>query len=326
MLTQNRKSFLRTMGLIGAGAVLTNGVAVSPKLNTEAPPTNTEPSSPESGTPMRVAHLTDIHISPERIAEYGMAASLHAVQDLKDKPSFIINGGDAIMNAATLTKGSIQEQWNSFHSILKQDNSLPIYHTIGNHDLFGFLLPSADHAESKKWAMDEYKLSKPYYSFTQGAWHFIVLDSIHGRKSIPGYYGKIDDEQMDWLKKELASVPSTTHICIVSHIPILAICCIFDRDITNMRTMRISDSNMHSDSEELIELFYQHKNVRACLSGHIHMVDYVNYLGVEYFCNGAVAGNWWKGDLKHFAPSYSVMNFYDSGAVSREVQYYKWTI
>ena len=326
MLTQNRKSFLRTMGLIGAGAMLTNSMTISPLANTETPPANTEPSSPQSGSPLRVAHLTDIHISPERIAEHGMAASLHAVQSLKDKPSFIINGGDAIMNAATLTKGSIQEQWNSFHRILKSDNSLPIYHTIGNHDLFGFLLPSADHAESKKWAMDEYKLPKPYYSFAQGAWHFIVLDSIHGRKSVPGYYGKLDDEQMDWLRNELASVPTTTHICIVSHIPILAICSMFDRDITNMRSMHISDSNMHSDSEELIELFYQHKNVKACLSGHIHMIDYVNYLGVEYFCNGAVAGNWWKGNLKHFAPSYSVMNFYDSGAVSREVQYYKWTV
>ena len=325
MLIQNRKSFLRTMGLMGAGAILTNTVSAAP-LTSEIPPVNTEPAAPTSGTPLRVAHLTDIHISPEHIAEHGMSASLYALNDLKDKPAFIMNGGDAIMNAGTITKAGIKDQWNSFHKILKAENNLPMRHCLGNHDLFGFLLPSADHAESKKWAMDEYQMPKPYYSFTQGVWHFIVLDSIHGRKSVPGYLGKLDDEQMIWLKNELNSVPSTTHICIVSHIPILAICCMFDRDITNMRSMHISDSNMHTDSEELIELFYQHKNVKACLSGHIHMIDYVNYLGVEYFCNGAVAGNWWKGNLRHFAPSFSMMNFYDSGAVSREVHYYKWKV
>lgn len=325
MLTQNRKSFLRIMGLIGAGMMLTNGVAIS-QAATETPPVNAESAPPQSGSPLRVAHLTDIHISPERIAKYGMAASLHALNDLKDRPSFIINGGDAIMNLGILTKAGMKEQWDSFHKILKSDNSLPIHHCIGNHDLFGFILPSTGHAESKKWAMDEYQMPKSYYSFTQGAWHFIMLDSIHGRKSVPGYFGKLDDEQMDWLKRELNSVPSTTHICIVSHIPILAICCMFDRDITNMRSMHISDINMHTDSEELIELFYKHKNIKACLSGHIHMIDYVNYLGVEYFCNGAIAGNWWKGNLKHFPPSFSVMNFYDSGTVSRDIHYYEWKV
>jgi 3',5'-cyclic AMP phosphodiesterase CpdA len=324
MLLQNRKAFLRTLGLMGTGAMLINSTVIpsAPVAETLA---NTEPSPSQSGIPLRVAHLTDIHVSPARIAEYGMAASLNAVNSLKDKPTFIMNGGDAIMNAATLTKGGVQEQWNSYHKILQSDNNIPVYNCIGNHDLFGFLMPDNDHAESKKWAMDEYHMPKPYYSFTQGVWKFIVLDSIHGRKSIPGYYGRLDDEQMDWLKSELHSTPEATHVCIVSHIPILAICCMFDRDITNMRSMHISDSNMHADSEELTELFYQHKNVKACLSGHIHMIDYVNYLGVEYFCNGAVAGNWWKGNLKHFAPSYSVMNFYDTGAVSREVHYYKWS-
>lgn len=325
MVTQNRKSFLRTMGLIGAGAVLTNGVVVSPREKPETP-ANTEPAPTLSGNALRLAHLTDIHVSPERVAEFGMAASLNAVNALKEKPAFIMNGGDAIMNAASLTKEAIREQWQSYHKIIKSDNNLPLYNCIGNHDLYGFLLPSADHAESKKWATDEYQLAKPYYSFGQGKWHFIVLDSIHGRKSIPGYYGKLDEEQMDWLKRELDSVPASTFICIVSHIPILAICSMFDRDITNMRKMTISDSNMHADSDELIELFYRHKNVRACLSGHIHMIDYVNYLGVEYFCNGAVAGNWWKGNYQHFAPSFSVMNFYDSGAVTREVHYYNWNL
>ncbi len=323
MLKQDRKSFIRTLGLMGAGVLLAEH-KVQAHPATEMARTEAVPS-PIGGQPLRIAHLTDIHVSPERTAEYGLSAALNAVNDLKNKPSFILNGGDAIMNAATLTKAGVRDQWASYHKLMKSDNDLTVYNCVGNHDLFGFLLPSADHAESKKWAMDEYQLSRSYYSFSQGVWHFIVLDSIHGRKAVPGYVGKLDDAQMDWLKKELASIPKSKHICIVSHIPVLAVCSMFDRDITNMRNMHISDCNMHTDSEELAELFYQAGNVRACLSGHIHMIDYVNYLGVEYFCNGAVAGNWWKGNLKHFAPSFAMMNFYDNGAVSRDVHYYKWT-
>ena len=50
-------------------------------------------------------------------------------------------------------------------------------------------------SDGKKWAMEEYSLSKNYYSFKINNWKFVVLDSIHARNTIPGYYGKIDDEQ-----------------------------------------------------------------------------------------------------------------------------------
>ena len=321
---QNRKSFLRTLGLLGAGTLLAGGTSV-PVQPGASKLEHTEPRR-RSGTKrvLRVAHLTDIHVKPSRIAEYGMAAALHAVNSMTDKPDFIMNGGDAIMNEGALTKGTVKEQWSSFHNIIHKENSLPVYHCIGNHDLYGFILPSADHADSKKWAMDEYQLKKPYYSFEKNGWKFIVLDSVHGRNSVPGYYGKLDSDQMDWLKQELSSTSGDTHVCIVSHIPILAICSMFDGIFTGNMQRSVSTTNMHDDAGELVELFYRYPNVRNCMSGHIHLIDYVNYLGVDYYCNGAVAGDWWKGDLQHFAPSFSVINYFEDGSTSREVVYYKW--
>lgn len=321
MESVNRKSFIRALGLLGAGSLL-GGRATAANLPAQnEPPVNYAPIPKRV---LRVAHLTDIHVKNEYTAEYGMAAALHAVNNLQDKPDFIINGGDAIMNAASISKSAIKQQWDSFNRILTNENSLPIYNCIGNHDLYGWITPSADHAESKKWAMDEYQLKKSYYSFNTAGWKIIVLDSIHGRKSVPGYFGKLDEVQMEWLKNELKNTDASTHICVVSHIPILAICCLFDNDVTSMGKMRISDNNMHSDSEELVKLFYARQNVRACLSGHIHLIDYVNYLGTEYFCNGAVAGEWWKGKHQQFDPAFCLMNLYDNGTVTREVVYYKW--
>ncbi|RYY63713.1 MAG: metallophosphoesterase, partial [Chitinophagaceae bacterium] len=46
-----------------------------------------------------VAHITDIHVKPGLIPEKGMATVLHAIQTSTTKAAFIINTGDAIMDA-----------------------------------------------------------------------------------------------------------------------------------------------------------------------------------------------------------------------------------
>jgi len=323
----DRKSFIRTLGMMGAGTILTGNTAKGMASTNEQirPTAKTDPpGNSSSKRVLRVAHLTDIHVKADKISEYGMAAALHTVNNMEDKPDLIINGGDAVMDAGLLNKSVMKEQWSAFHRILKNENSLPVYHCIGNHDVFGWMLPSPNHTESKQWAKDEYLLTSSYYSFTVNGWKMIVLDSIHGRKSVPGYFGKLDDEQMVSLKNELKNTAPDTHICIVSHIPVLAICCLFDNDITSTGRLKISENNMHYDSNELVQMFYANQNVKACLSGHIHLIDYVNYLGTEYFCNGAVAGDWWKGRHQQFDPALCMMNFFEDGTVTREVNYYKW--
>jgi Icc protein len=314
----NRKDFLKVLGLAGAATLL--------NVPTQAAGTDTSGAvkSEAKKRKLRIAHLTDIHVHPSATAQYGMAAALQAVNDMDDKPDFIINGGDAIMNVTALTKEKVKEQWQMFHSISKDENALPVYNCIGNHDLYGWLLPDADHHEARRWAMDEYQMPLPYYHFSKNGWHFIVLDSVHGRKSVPGYFGKLDLQQLEWLRKELKSIPTGEPVCIVSHIPIMAVCTLFDGATVTHNHWNVPDNCLHADAAVLRDLFFQHPNVKTCLSGHIHLIDHVNYLGVDYFCNGAVCGSWWMGNHQQFAPSFSVMNLYSDGSVSREVYFYKW--
>ena len=253
-----------------------------------------------------------------------MASALESVNNMVDKPDFIINGGDAIMNAVAFDKHKVKSQWNTFHSILKEHNSLPIYHTIGNHDLFGWALPGNNDKEGKLWAMEEYQLQRPYYHLRKNGWNIVVLDSIHSRKSLPGYYGKLDQEQLQWLRNILFNIPSNEPVCIVSHIPILAVCSLFDTAYIDRNSWFVPDNILHHDAKELRDLFYQSKNVKVCLSGHIHLIDHVNYLGTDYYCNGAVSGGWWKGNHQEFAPSFIIMNLYDDGTNDREIHFYDW--
>ncbi|MEI9910795.1 MAG: metallophosphoesterase [Bacteroidota bacterium] len=130
---------------------------------------------------IRFAYLTDIHVKPDLAAETGMAKALHHAQSLKPTVDFIINGGDSIMDSLEADKQKTQAQWDLYHTILEKENNLPIYHCIGNHDVWGWFIkndkPEADKLYGKQWVVETLQLPKRYYSFTKGKWHFLVLDS-----------------------------------------------------------------------------------------------------------------------------------------------------
>jgi len=274
---------------------------------------------------LRFAFLTDIHVKPGAVPEEGMAKALKHVQKLKKKVDFIINGGDSIMDALAATKESTQTQWNLFHKIMDQENSLPVYPCIGNHDVYGWFQKSPDTSDplyGKTWAVKELKMTERYYHFTKGIWDFIVLDSTQLNPA-GGYIGKIDEEQLTWLKSKLAEIPSDHHISIISHIPILSICSgLFFNKTEPNGDLKIQRNLMHTDFLELKKIFMQYPNLRSCLSGHIHLQDEVRYLDVSYYCNGAVSGGWWKGAYQEFKPAYAVFEFFNDGTCTREMVNY----
>jgi 3',5'-cyclic AMP phosphodiesterase CpdA len=276
--------------------------------------------------PIRFAHLSDIHVKPGIDPERGMAKAFRHVQSLKNPVSFIINGGDAIMDALEADKQKTQQQWDVFNQILKAENSLPIYHTIGNHDVWGWFNKEVNKDEplyGKKWAQEELKLKERYYSFTKGKWHFIVLDSTQLNPA-GGYIARVDESQLAWLEAELEKVPSSQFICIVSHIPILSICAglFFNKNEAN-GDLKIQRNLMHSDFFQLKQLFLKHPNIKVCIGGHIHLQDELEYLGVKYYCNGAVSGGWWKGPYQEFEPAYAVMELFNDGLSKRTMVNYQ---
>ncbi len=277
--------------------------------------------------PIRFAHFTDIHVKPGKIPETGMAKAFQHVQQLKPHVDFIINGGDSIMDALEADKQKTQIQWDLFKNILQNENSLPVYHTIGNHDIWGWFAknekPDHDRLYGKVWAVEMLQLKNRYYSFSKENWHFIVLDSTQLNPA-GGYIGNLDTEQFDWLQQELQQIPKEKFICFVSHIPILSICSglFFDKTETN-GDLLIKRNLMHTDFLALKKLFLKYPNIRVCISGHIHLQDELEYLGIKYFCNGAVSGNWWNGAFQEFAPAYAVMELFQDGSVKRTMMKYE---
>lgn len=276
---------------------------------------------------IRLAHITDIHVQPGSIPETGMAKALHHVQQLKSKVDFIINGGDSIMDAMEKDKQTTQIQFDLFNTILKNENQLPVYHCIGNHDTWGWFIKNKagedqDNWYGKAWVVENHKMPGRYYRFTKGSWHFIVLDSTQLNPE-GGYIGKLDEPQYEWLTSELKLIPKNEFICIVSHIPILSICAglFFNKTETN-GDLKIQRNLMHTDFLRIKSLFANYPQIKTCISGHIHLQDDLTYLGIRYMCNGAISGNWWKGSFQEFAPAYAIMEFYGDGTCKREMVNY----
>jgi hypothetical protein len=82
---------------------------------------------------------------------------------------------------------------------------------------------------------------------------------------------------------------------------------------------------MHVDARRLKDLFRIHPNVKLCLSGHTHLIDRVDYLGVTYLCSGAVSGAWWKGPYQEFQNSFTIIDLYDGGSFDFQVWAYPWS-
>jgi 3',5'-cyclic AMP phosphodiesterase CpdA len=298
-----RRSFLQTGSLLAAGSLLAG-----------LPADSSAPS-------FRVAHLTDIHVKPGEIPEKGMENALRRVRSLTPGVDFLINGGDCIMDALGADRKSTDEQWATFHRILNKENNLPVRHVTGNHDIWGWFLKDesaiSDPLYGKEMTRRQYGLSSLHYFFDHGKWRFIVLDSTQLNPA-GGYIARIDDPQLNWLKQTLEQTTAGKYVCIVSHIPVLSICAGLFFEKTEENGDRLLKRNlMHSDFIALKKIFLQYPQVKTCLSGHIHLQDEVDYLGVRYYCNGAVSGNWWKGKFQEFEPAFAVMEFFEDGTTRR---------
>lgn len=281
--------------------------------------------SPTRRRALRIAHLTDIHVQPEKGAPKGMEAAIAHAQGQKDKPDLIFTGGDLIMDAFGADAERTKAQWDIFTHVLRANAELPLEHTIGNHDVWGWGNPSKYSSEAKYgkvWACEILGLSKPYRSFDRAGWHFIVLDSTFHEGS--GYKARLDDAQFEWLVSDLAATPSSTPIMVVSHIPIIGVCSMFDGENEKTGNWVIPGSWLHIDARRIKDAFRKHPNVKLCVSGHEHLIDQVVYNGVTYFCNGAVCGAWWGGDYYECTYGYALVDLYDDGTFENRYIPYGW--
>jgi predicted MPP superfamily phosphohydrolase len=178
--------------------------------------------------------------NPDIVGGFRRAAA--DINGLAQKPALVLHTGD-------LTHLSKPEEFGQAKELL-QEIRIDRVHTVpGEHDalddgLTGYLKNFDHDGKNRAW-----------YSFDQAGVHFIGLSNVLNFKM--GTMTSLGDEQIAWLKQDLAHVSHSTPVVVLAHIP--------------MWTVYAQWGWGTADSEQALALLRPYGSVTV-LNGHIHQV------------------------------------------------------
>lgn len=245
--------------------------------------------------------MTDIHVQPEQRADQGYTAAIEAVNALN--PDFVLTGGDLIMDALGQSFGRADSLYHLFNGLTVQF-TMPVYHTIGNHEVFGWYERSGispQHAEyGKRMYLNRLDYDQTYYSFDHKGWHFIVLDAIGYENH--GHIGYVDSLQLQWLKADLDSLELDVPVAVSTHIPFFSVY----NQMRNGSTAANGRGSVITNASEVMDAF-EGTNLKLVLQGHLHAVEDIHYRDTHFITGGAVSGKWWEGPRDGFPEGFVVV-------------------
>ncbi|GAA5001481.1 calcineurin-like phosphoesterase C-terminal domain-containing protein [Actinopolymorpha pittospori] len=187
----------------------------------------------------------------------------------------------------------------------------PVRFLPGNHDL-DFDAETAEHS------FDTFReqLAPAYFSYDVGKTHVIALNTVrypctpdvdnadgqhpncNDPVNRPAYNGRLGEDQLAWLERDIATTPSDKLIVVASHIPLL--------------TFADEGSPVHQVDQvnEVHELLEGRKAV--AVAGHTHTIENMktgdlfkgwnDIFGIEglpfpHIVAGAISGDWYSGAL-----------------------------
>lgn len=256
-------------------------------------------------TSFRFVFMTDVHLQPEKGAVAGLKKAIESINALNPEPDFVITGGDLIFDALKQNEKRADSLFTLFQNTIEL-LEMPVYHTIGNHDIFGVndaASVAKEHPEyGKKMFAIRMGENKMYRSFDYQNWHFVLLDAMTLDPE-KDYIGKIDSTQIEWLKDDLKSIPPQTPVVFVTHIPFYTVFSQYHGSPTMANGPKLVVTN----ANEIMKLAAPN-NVKLVLQGHLHTVEEIKYKGVSYVTGGAVSGNWWNGKRFGFSEGFVVVD------------------
>ncbi|GGF40558.1 hypothetical protein GCM10011366_05230 [Ornithinimicrobium tianjinense] len=164
----------------------------------------------------------------------------------------------------------------------------------GNHDL--------DFDATSEHRFDTFKaqLGPEYYSYDSGKVHVVSLNTVeyptrdNPRKG--DYNGEIDEDQLEWLRNDIAQVPQNSLIVLAAHIPLLDYA---DQGSTKHQVDQVREIYEIVEGREVIALGGHTHSLENLREGD-SMEGWSRLFGVEglpfpHITAGAIAGDWFSG-------------------------------
>jgi Icc protein len=212
------------------------------------------------GRSLQIAQITDVHLFAEADQRLlGLPTSrsfevlIEQLHNLSPKPDLLLLTGDLSQDGTSASYQRLQR--------LLSPLNIPTYWLPGNHDCPEVMEVAINHP-----------LFPSDKSFQIGNWRFVLLNSQD-----PGYvHGRLSDEGLMWLDRELRSHPDLPALVALHHPP-------FTVNSTWL------DTSVLQNSADLFEVLDRHAQVKLVVFGHIHQEfchqrNGVTYLGTPSTC------------------------------------------
>ncbi len=171
---------------------------------------------------------------------------------------------------------------------------IPLFYVLGNHDM------NYD-SQNDKYSTETFTkmVMPPYYAFNFGKVHFVVLDDVVWNGQ--AYHGEITEEQLTFLKNDLAMVPAENLLVIAMHIPLISY------------MDRTAEEHQVKNRDALFALLEGRKVL--FLAGHTHTLErlypdtvidgWSPNIPFPQIIPGAACGSWWSGPKDEYGIPFS---------------------
>jgi 3',5'-cyclic AMP phosphodiesterase CpdA len=235
----DRRGFLKCMAWAGTGAVwtMTGGLLSGCELGTAQRP------APKTKD-LYFVQLSDSHIgfrgpaNQDVTGTFGVA--IDKVNALAARPAFVMHTGD-------LTHTSAPAQFDTVKQLMGTIKAGATFQVPGEHDA----VTGDDRAYLGVFG--QRAVGSGYYSFDVNGVHFLALVNSVATQGM----GHLGQDQLDWIRKDLAGLSSETPIVVFAHVPLFA--------------MYPAWGWSTDDAVQALAMMKRFAAV-TCLNGHVHQV------------------------------------------------------
>lgn len=242
-----RRQLMRHAGWFGGAVVLTvaSGEVISHIADSRGTEAGAHVGVAAAGSgALRFVQVSDSHIGFQGPANTDVAGSfteaINQVNSLGFRPDFVMHSGD-------LTHLSTAGQFDQVKQMMAGMKTDRVFTVPGEHDSIG------DAGRAYRRTFGTGTLGDGWYSFDTHGVHFIALVNTLSLEKL----GHLGNDQIDFVRKDVAGLSSDTPVVVFSHIPLFA--------------MYPRWGWSTDDALKVIALLRRFSSV-TCLNGHVHQL------------------------------------------------------
>ena len=207
----DRRNFLSCMAWAGTGLLWTmaGGVPTS-KLFAATPGAGGGPGhagAAHAGSGFSFVQISDSHIGFNKAANQDVAGTLKLALD---KINGLAAAPDLLLHTGDITHSSKAAEFDTAQQLVQGVRAGETFYVPGEHDI------ASDDGAMYLERFGKGTTGRGWYSFTHKGVHFVGLNNCQQVDAM----GKLGDDQLAWLKADLASLSASTPIVIFAHIPL----------------------------------------------------------------------------------------------------------